>query len=79
VVEVPGTKADLWQTTAVVFSLSVIALCGLGALLYAMYLWPKIGISLTVGVVGLLTFSYLVARRITRRQANTNDDSVSLY
>ena len=32
---VRGNGSDLWQTTAVVFSLSVIAVCGLGALVYA--------------------------------------------
>jgi len=77
---VRGRGADLWQTTAVVFSLSVIAVCGLGALVYAVYLWPKIGLSLVGGVVVMFTFSYVVARRVTRRRVDPNsDETISLF
>src|SRR2546427_12081752 len=67
---VRGSGADLWQTTAVVFSLSVIALCGIGALLYTVDLWPRIGLSLVGAVVLMFTFSYVVARRGSRPGAD---------
>ena len=76
---VRGTGSDLWQTTAVVFSLSVIALCGIGALVYAVYLWPRIGLSLVGAVVLMFTFSYVVARRVTRRGVDPSQDEVSLF
>ena len=76
---VRGSGADLWQTTAVVFSLSVIALCGIGALLYTVYLWPRIGLSLVGAVVIMFTFSYVVARRVTRRGVDPSQDEVSLF
>jgi len=63
----------------VVFSLSVIALCGIGALVYAVYLWPRIGLSLVGAVVIMLTFSYVVARRVTRRGVDPSQDEVSLF
>ena len=77
---VSGTGTDLWQTTAVVFSLSVIAVCGLGALAYAVYLWPKIGLTLVGTVVVLFMFSHLVARRVTRRGGDSSsDETISLF
>src|SRR5947199_1825109 len=76
---VRGTGSDLWQTTAVVFSLSVIVVCGIGALVYAVYLWPRIGLSLVGAVVIMFTFSYVVARRVTRRGVDPSQDEVSLF
>ena len=76
---VRGDGSDLWQTTAVVFSLSVIAVCGVGALVYAVYLWPKIGLTLAAAVVVMFTFSYVVARRVTRRKVDPSTDEVSLF
>jgi len=76
---VRGNGSDLWQTTAVVFSLSVIAVCGLGALVYAVYLWPKIGLTLAGAVVLMFTFSYVVARRVTRRKIDPSNDEISLF
>jgi heme A synthase len=57
----------------------VIAVCGIGALAYAVYLWPKIGLTLTSGVLVLFLFSYLVARRVTRRRADPGDDQITLF
>jgi hypothetical protein len=37
---IQGTDVDMWQTTAVVFFLAVIGICGLGGLVYAVYHWP---------------------------------------
>lgn len=71
--------SELWQTTAVVFSLSVIAVCGIGGLVYAVYLWPKIGLSLLGSFLVLFTFSYVVARRVTRRRVEPSDDEISLF
>ena len=62
------TTSDLWETTAVVFFLAVIGVCGLGGLAYAIYLWPAIGASLTVGLVLLFGASFLIARRVTGRR-----------
>src|SRR5437867_221009 len=63
-----GTDSDLWQTTAVVFFLGVIGICGVGGLAYAVYLWPKIGLALVSGIIVLFGFSFFVARRISSRQ-----------
>src|SRR5438093_6858957 len=68
-----GTDSDLWQTTAVVFFLGVIGICGIGGLAYAVYLWPKIGLTLIGGIVVLFGLSFLVARRISRHQADPRD------
>ena len=64
---VRGNGSDLWQTTAVVFSLSVIAV------------WPKIGLTLAGAVVLMFTFSYVVARRVTRRKIDPSNDEISLF
>ncbi len=76
---VRGSGSDLWQTTAVVFSLSVIAVCGIGALVYAVYLWPRMGLSLVGAVVIMFTLSYVVARRVTRRGVDPSNDEMSLF
>jgi hypothetical protein len=59
------TDSELWETTAVVFFFGIIAVCGLGGLAYAVYLWPKIGLSLLGTLVGLFGLSFFIARRIT--------------
>jgi ABC-type multidrug transport system fused ATPase/permease subunit len=76
---VRGSGSDLWQTTVVVFSLGVIAVCGVGALAYAVYLWPRIGLSLVGAVVIMFTLSYVVARRVTRRRVDPSSDEMSLF
>lgn len=65
---VGSTDSELWETTAVVFFFGIIGLCGLGGLAYAVYLWPKIGLTLLGSLVGLFGLSFLIARRITRRR-----------
>jgi hypothetical protein len=70
---ISSTDSDLWQTTAVVFFLGVIGICGIGGLAYAVYLWPKIGLTLIGGIVVLFGLSFLVARRISRHQADPRD------
>ena len=65
---VGSTDSELWETTAVVFFFGIIALCGLGGLAYAVYLWPKIGVTLLGSLVGLFGMSFLIARRITQRR-----------
>jgi hypothetical protein len=59
--------SELWETTAVVFFFGVIAVCGLGGLVYAVYLWPTIGMTLVGTLLGLFGLSFFMARRITRR------------
>jgi ABC-type multidrug transport system fused ATPase/permease subunit len=74
------TDADLWQTTAVVFFLSVIGVCGIGGLAYAVYLWPKIGLTLVGTVVALFGLSFLLARRISRRHWDPSEqETTSLF
>jgi hypothetical protein len=74
------TNSDLWQTTAVVFLIGVIGICGIGGLAYAVYLWPKVGLSLVSGIVVLFGFSFLVARRMSRRQADPQEhEATSLF
>jgi hypothetical protein len=70
---VGNTDSDLWQTTAVVFFLGVIGICGIGGLAYAVYLWPKIGLTLIGGIVVLFGLSFLVAKRISRHQADPRE------
>ena len=71
---VGSTDSELWETTAVVFFFAVIAVCGLGGLVYAVYLWPKIGLTLLGSLVGLFGLSFFIARRITRsRQAGLGE------
>jgi heme exporter protein D len=51
----------------------VIGISGMGGLAYAVYLWPKIGLTLVGGIVVLFGLSFLVARRISRHQADPRD------
>jgi hypothetical protein len=74
-----STSADLWQTTAVVFFLSVIGICGIGGLAYAVYLWPKIGLSLISGIFVLFGVSFLLARRLTRHADPLEHEATSLF
>jgi hypothetical protein len=62
------TDSELWETTAVVFFFGIIAVCGLGGIAYAVYLWPEIGLTLVGTLVGLFGVSFFIARRITRRR-----------
>ena len=74
------TSTDLWQTTAVVFFLGVIGICGIGGLAYAVYLWPKVGVSLVSGVVVLFAVSFFLAKRLTRHQADPLEhEATSLF
>jgi hypothetical protein len=72
-----GTDSDLWQTTAVVFFLGVIGICGIAGLTYAVYLWPKVGLALVSGVIILFAISFLLARRISSRQADPRAEQTS--
>jgi hypothetical protein len=72
-----STNGELWQTTAVVFFLAVIAVCGIGGLAYAVYLWPRIGLSLVGGVVALFLFSFVIARRIMR--SHQPEEEITLF
>ncbi len=77
---IQGTDADMWQTTAVVFFLGVIGVCGLGGLTYAVYLWPKVGLALIGGVVVLFGLSFFLARRISRQQGDPREqETTSLF
>jgi hypothetical protein len=74
------TDSDLWQTTAVVFFLAVIGVCGIGGLVYAVYVWPKIGLSLIGGVLFLFGLSFVIARRISRRHWDPSEqETTSLF
>jgi ABC-type multidrug transport system fused ATPase/permease subunit len=70
---VGSADSELWETTAVVFFFGVIAVCGLGGLAYAVYLWPKIGLSLLASLLVLFGLSLFIARRITRRRQALGD------
>lgn len=65
------SDSELWETTAVVFFFGVIAVCGLGGLVYAVYLWPTIGMTLVGTLLGLFGMSFFMARRITRRNGQS--------
>jgi hypothetical protein len=64
---------QIWETTAVVFCLSVIAVLFLGGLTYAVYLWPTVGITLIATLFSLLAISYVIARRINKKDSNRDD------
>jgi heme A synthase len=68
----PG-DSELWETTAVVFFFGVIAVCGMGGLAYAVYLWPKIGLTLIGSLVVLFGLSFLIANRMTRGKQGSGD------
>jgi hypothetical protein len=69
-----GTSdSELWETTAVVFFFGIIAVCGIGGLAYAVYLWPKVGLTLLGTLVGLFALSFFIARRITARRQVPGD------
>ena len=74
-----NTDADLWQTTAVVFFLGIIGICGIGGLAYVVYLWPKIGLTLAGSVVVLFGISFFLARRMTHGSRNPMEHETSLY
>jgi ABC-type multidrug transport system fused ATPase/permease subunit len=74
-----NTDADLWQTTAVVFFLGIIGICGIGGLAYVVYLWPKIGLTLVGTVVVLFGISFFLARRMTNGSRNPMEHESSLY
>ncbi|TMK86735.1 MAG: ABC transporter ATP-binding protein [Actinobacteria bacterium] len=76
---VQGADSELWQTTALLFFLAVVGVCGIGGLVYAVYLWPRVGVSLIAGVGVLFTFSFFMARRITRRRAEASETEISLF
>jgi hypothetical protein len=74
-----NTNADLWQTTAVVFLVGVIAIVGIGGLSYAVYLWPKIGLGLVTGIVVLFGVSFLLAKRMARQQPDPMEHETSFF
>jgi hypothetical protein len=74
-----NTDTDLWQTTAVVFLVGVIAICGIGGLTYAVYLWPKIGLALLTGIVVLFGASFLLAKRMARQQPDPMEHETSFF
>jgi hypothetical protein len=69
------TNAEVMQTTVLVFLFGVIGACGLGGVIYLVYLWPKIGMSLAGGILVLFTVSYLMARRMVGRRAETEHET----
>jgi hypothetical protein len=73
------TDADIWQTTVLLFLFGVIGICGLGGLAYAVYLWPKVGLSLVVGILVLFSASYVMARRMARRHPEDTEHQTSLF
>jgi hypothetical protein len=64
---------EVWETTAVVFCLAVIAVLFLGGLAYAVFLWPTIGITLIATLVVLLVVSYVIARRVTGKSSDPEE------
>jgi hypothetical protein len=64
---------QVWETTAVVFCLAVVALLFAGGLAYAVFLWPTIGITLIATLVTLLAVSFFIARRITRKDPEKSE------
>jgi hypothetical protein len=62
------TSTEILQTTVLVFLFGIIGVCGLGGVVYLVYLWPKIGLSLVAGIVVMFAASYVVARRLAGRR-----------
>jgi hypothetical protein len=59
---------DVWMTAAVVFGCSLVGLALIGALAYAVVLWPLAVLFLVVPVVILMPLSLWVAVKITRKE-----------
>jgi hypothetical protein len=68
-----SSTPEIWETTAVVFCLAVIGVLFLGGVTYAVFLWPTVGITLIATLVFLLGFSYVIAKRVTRKGADRDD------
>jgi heme exporter protein D len=64
---------QIWETTAVVFCLAVVAVLFAAGLAYAVFLWPAIGITLIATLATLLAVSYVIARRITRKDQEKSE------
>lgn len=58
---------EVWMVALTVFGCSIIALGLLGALAYAVVLWPWVGAGVILSSVTLLGLSYWTAVRLTRR------------
>jgi hypothetical protein len=69
------TDAEIMQTTALIFLFGIIGVCGLGGVVYLVYLWPKIGLSLVAGIVVLFAVSYVVARRMAGRRSEPEHET----
>jgi hypothetical protein len=69
------TNAEIMQTTVLVFLFGIIGVCGLGGVVYLVYLWPKIGLSLVAGILVMFTVSYVVARRVAGRRSEPEHET----
>jgi hypothetical protein len=61
-------SGDVWMVAAVVFGCSLVGLALVGALVYAVALWPLAVLFLVLPVLVLLPLSLWVAIRITRKE-----------
>ena len=69
------TNAEIMQTTVLVFLFGIIGVCGLGGVVYLVYLWPKIGLSLAAGIFVMFAVSYVVARRMAGRRSEPEHET----
>jgi Flp pilus assembly protein TadB len=58
---------EVWMVALTVFGCSIIGLGLIGALVYAVFLWPWVGAGVSLSAITLLCLSYWTAVRLTRR------------
>lgn len=56
---------DVWMTTLTLFGCGIVALGLVGAIVYAIVLWPKIGTVAVVAMLAMLALSYRTALRMS--------------
>lgn len=63
---VPLRNREVWSLAAIIFFWGVALLAMLGGIGYAVFLWPRVGLSILGGVLALVGISLAVALRVSR-------------
>jgi len=71
---VPLRSSNVWVLATMIFFWAVIGAAMIGALVYAMVLWPSVGLYVLVPVLGLFVISLGVAAWMTKHRPMSSDD-----
>jgi hypothetical protein len=63
----PLRDREMWSLAGIIFFWGVAAVAIAGGIAYAIFLWPRIGLSILGGFLALLGISLGIALMITRR------------